>query len=242
MVTSVASFSWQRAAVRRACSSGVRSVSLASSSGSPQSTQAPRTGRAERLRPRPSREPNRRSTRRVRHEHGSPTTRPGRDPCRTRRFGPVRASRRRTDSTSARSTPGLMATASRTSSSTRSGDFQRLERCELVRAQHEVGIGRATRFERVDRASVLVELDDSFGKILERQTCRARASSRPGSSRRLWPGSATTRTRSSLSRSSRTAVRPSATWPSCGGSKTPPRIPVTATRAPPRRPPRARHA
>ena len=31
IVTSVASFSWQRAAVRRACSSGVRSVSLASS-------------------------------------------------------------------------------------------------------------------------------------------------------------------------------------------------------------------
>ena len=52
------------------------------------------------------------------------------------------------------------------------GRLPGLERCELVRAQHEVGIGRTTRFERVDRASVLVELDDSFGEILERQTCQ----------------------------------------------------------------------
>ena len=58
-----------------------------------------------------------------------------------------------------------------------------LERCKLVRAQDEVGIGGTTRFERVDRASVLVELDDSLRKILESQTRQLEP--RLGRSRRL---------------------------------------------------------
>ena len=124
IVTSVASFSWQRAAVRRACSSGVRSVSLASSSIPVAVYSGLRRDRDARSPPRPLEARAPRSAPRAPRARGSATRRSERVPARTRRYGRLLRGDPEPPRTSSPETPGRMATPRRTSSRTRSGDFQ----------------------------------------------------------------------------------------------------------------------
>ncbi len=238
MTTSSASFSWARAAMRRACSSGVRAGSVSwrgigrsvAANGGRQSA-AVEAALLDQRRDRGRDEPVERL---ARGGEAADVARGGRvrldveeeDALR------LRAASRAPRRAAARGKPGRVATASRVALEHRVRLLPRREVAELVGADHEQRVVEGLGAEQVDRARVRVE-----PHVLVREG-RARELE-PRLGRRLdalVAGSGgdeddePRRARTSASR-----PRATATWPRCGGSNAPPKSPSRATRAPRRR-------
>ena len=185
------------------------------------------TARAARSRRRPQAGRGRRSADRARRARGSPTTRPASGGIGNSSTRSGRDSEAMTRSSS--SAIGARAASPRRAvrARARGRAASRRERGELVGADQEDGVVEPQRLERVDRARERVERASAPSIAANASS----ASSEPGLggvSTSLWPGSATTRTSRRSSPKWSIASRASATWPLCGGSKAPPRIP-TAT-------------
>ena len=124
-----------------------------------------------------------------------------------------------------------------TSRAPSSGSFQLEEVGELVGAEQEDRpLPLRMGAQQVDRARRASSSDDRRRRGTPR--ARARAASRPGVSTCLWPGAADDHDHDLVEPERAAARRASrATWPLCGGSKAPPKSPITArTRTTPRRP------
>ena len=232
--------------MRRACSSGVRSVSLASSSDSPSVYSGVRVrGRDERSRPRPSAGRARRSPRRAptRSRISDDETGIGSISNWTMRSRlRVRSSNRAGRRPRGNARAAWRRRVAR-APATRSGDFQSRKSRELVGAEDEDRRPSAALLERRRPCERGGRARPRLRGRPRTRVARARAASRPEVVARLCPGSATTRTRSSLEpelSDRRTSAAPRGR--SAADRTTPPRMPSLATRAPPRRPRPACHA
>ena len=224
MTTSLASFSCASAAIRRACSSGVKLDQCPRSWSDSAPVVAGRAVEAARSISCPDRGAGR--------ARGRPRRgRAGRG-ARARRSGAARGRRSATRSGCVEPLehgveplarkPGRVATPSRTSRSTSSGSFQSRKLGELVGAEQEDGLlPLRVCAEHVDRARVRVER----ARRSPGNAARASSSARPPAvSTALCPGAAATTTTTSLELEALPRARASsATWPLCGGSKAPPK-------------------
>ena len=119
------------------------------------------------------------------------------------------------------------------------------EGCELVAADDEDRIVQPELLERVDRSRVRVELDPGVGHAPRTRAARARGGPRPAPTSPCAQDPRRRGREATRARSARAPLARAATWPACGGSNAPPRIPrrcasvTPATRAP-RRPLRPR--